>query len=84
MLIDPVKTVIYAKEIKPHASRKGLSTLILQSGRVASCQPDGRLEDRPSGADGGYEACQVSGTLATFQPIGESFYTFAVQLVDKL
>lgn len=84
MLIDPSKTVIYAQSIKPHDTRKGLSTCILPSGRVFSCQPDGSSGDRDPGADGGYEACKVSGSLATFQPVDGKYYSFAVVVVEGL
>lgn len=84
MLTDPSKTLIYAKAINPHPSRKGASTITLTNGRVFSCQPDGSAQDRDPGTDGGYETCQISGTLATFQPVGTDYFTFGIALVDKL
>jgi hypothetical protein len=84
MLIDPSKAFVYAKSVNKHASRAGLYTITLPSGRIFSCQPDGSVGDRDPGADGGYEACTITGTLATFQPIPGKFYTFGVVPVDGL
>lgn len=84
MLIDPAKQILYVSKVRPHDTRKGLSTLLRPDGRVHSVQPDGSVHDQPENFDGRYEACQVSGSFATFQPEDGKLYTFGFVLVDAL
>lgn len=83
MQID-LKEILHVTAITPHTTRAGLSILTLPGGRVFSCQPDGSPGDRDPGADGGYESCQMAGSVATFQPAPGKYYSFGVFLVDKL
>ena len=80
---DPAKGVLVVKAVKPVAGTK-LSTLILPTDRVFSCQPDGRAEDRPAGTEGGWERCAVSGNTATFKPDGTKYYTWPFVVVEGL
>jgi hypothetical protein len=50
---------------------------------VFSLQPDGTDGWRPPGANGSYERCRVSSSLATFNPAGAYFTRFYV-LVEGL
>jgi hypothetical protein len=53
-----------------------LFTVSLADGEVLSCQPDGTFQTRPSGTNGPWELCTLSGNYLTFNPAGVPF-TFA-------
>lgn len=63
---------VVIKEIKP-SSKSGCSNLILMDGSVLSVQPDGSLQNRPSGTDGSFEQCQITGNLAAYYPFGTPY-----------
>ncbi len=50
---------------------------------VVSMQPDGTVQTRPKGQDGGYERCAVSGNLATWEPIPGVRHTRAFVVVGQ-
>lgn len=70
---DPTKQLLAVKG--PKAVSNGGTVLENLDGTIVSIQPDGRVETRPSGADGGYERCTVNGNVATWKP-GDKYYTF--------
>jgi hypothetical protein len=39
-------------------------------GDILSVQPDGSLQGRPSGANGGYERLRLLGSVASYSPLG--------------
>ena len=59
------------------SSQDGKAYLELPDGRSISIQPDGRIETRSNGTDGGYEQCVLSGSVAAFLPTDTPFW-FAV------
>lgn len=82
-LIDPSVHLLAVATVQPIPGTP-LATLILPSGRVFSCQPNGAPGDRDPGAYGDFERCQIAGTTATFQPVPGKYFTFAVVLVSGL
>ena len=84
MFIDPTKQLLYVKQVLPHETRKGLCTLVRPDGRVHSIDANGNVDSRPANYDGGQEACQIDGALATFQPEMGKFFTFGIAHVDAL
>lgn len=79
---DPTKRLLAVKSVKSVSG--GGAVLENPDGTIVSIQPDGRVEDRPAGADGGYERCKVSGNAATFKPADGKYYTFAFVIVEGL
>lgn len=79
---DPTKKVLAVKAVK--ALPGGTSVLENPDGRIVSIQPDGSVQDRDPGADGGYERCKISGNAATFKPVDGKYFTFAFVVVDGL
>lgn len=82
-LIDPLKQLLVIKAVKPIAGSK-LCTLILPDDRVFSCQADGSVGTRDPGTEGAWEKCRVSGTMATFKPVPDTYFTFAFVEGDEL
>lgn len=82
---DPASTTLAVSSINdlPNTKKKTLSFL---DGTVVSIQPDGSIESRPAGSDGGYERCSVDGQVATwyYQQAGEwrGPFTYAFVLVQ--
>ena len=80
-------TLLDVKEILPHATRPGCATLRRPDGStVHSIQPDGTIGSQPANFDGGYETCQITGTIATFAPEGPTgrLHSYPIALMDKL
>lgn len=75
--------VLVVKNVKSITGTK-LSTLIMPNDRVFSCQPDGSEETRDPGAEGQYEKCRVAGSVATFQPVKDKFFTKPFVEVEEL
>jgi hypothetical protein len=48
------------------SSHVGKFTLSFPDGTVVSCQQDGSIQDRPSGADAAFEQCDIDGQVATY------------------
>ena len=87
MLIDPIKTYIYAKAVKSSTAAPGCSFIVLPDGTTFTCEPDGTPSSRPGeNVDEPYQWCQVIGGLAHFRPlgVGTPAFTFAVAVLDKL
>ncbi len=64
----------------------GASTLVrISDEQVLSCQPNGAMELRPPGTDGGYERCVVKDGCATYNPLGPEGigYVFALKAVPN-
>jgi hypothetical protein len=55
----------------------------VQSGKVCSIQPGGKVGWRDAGTDGAWEQCLVDGARATFRQ-DEKYYTFFFQRVTGL
>lgn len=70
---DPTKQLLAVKG--PKSVSNGGTVLENLDGTIVSIQPDGSVQTRPAGADGGYERCTVNGNVATWKP-AEKFYTF--------
>ncbi len=82
---DPTKTLLAVASINTVTGGYGTGTVLANpDGTIVSIQPDGSVQSRPPGADGGYERCTVSGNLATWQPVTGVFYTYAYVLVAAL
>ena len=79
---EPSKAVI-VRSINPVRSSKSLFTLTLPDGRVFSQQPDGRIESRDPGTQGDYEACRVTGSLATFEPTPGVYFTRQIVVISE-
>jgi len=61
--LDPQKTAFLVTKKK--AVQNGKSTIQFND-KVYSLQPDGTFADRPDGASGAFEQCDVDGQTATF------------------
>lgn len=79
---DPIQHLLAVKSVQSVSG--GGTVLENPDGSIVSIQPDGSIQNRPAGADGGYERCKVSGNAATFKPAEGKFYTFAFVVVDGL
>ncbi len=62
---DPQKTTL-AIGVVNASSKAGKHTLSFPDGTVASIQSDGSVQDRPAGADGPFEQCDIDGQIATY------------------
>lgn len=82
LFADPTKHLLAVKSVQSVSN--GGTVLENQDGTIVSIQPDGSVQDRPAGADGGYERCKVAGSVATFKPADGKFYSFAFVVVDGL
>ncbi len=82
LFTDPTKKLLAVKAVSPVSN--GGTVLENVDGTIVSIQPDGSVQTRPPGADGGYERCQINGNGATWQPAPGVYYTFTFVLVDKL
>lgn len=78
---DPTKQLLAVKG--PKSVSGGGTVLENMDGTIVSIQPDGRVESRPADADGGFERCNVAGSVATWKP-GDKPFTFGWVSVDKL
>jgi hypothetical protein len=60
------------------SSHPGCSRLQQEDGSILSVQPDGRIETRPSGTDGPYEWCLVTGSAVVYAPDTAHSYPFGL------
>lgn len=65
---DPTALTIAAKAVNKQPNGQFTITFADKADSVASVQPDGTLQDRPKGANGDYELCDIAGNVATFWP----------------
>lgn len=79
--VFPDKQVIPYVRLRP-SSQAGCVNCILPDGSVASCQPDGTLQTRPSEADGSYEQAQQTGSVVAYAPNGKSAPMFVFAAVN--
>lgn len=61
---DPQKTTIAISTVNDLPN--GKHTLSFPDGTVVSVQPDLSIEERPAGADGPFEQCDIDGQVATY------------------
>lgn len=79
---DPNNKLLVIKAVKPLSGE--VSVLENLDGRIVSIQPDGSVQDRDAGANGGYEKCRVQGSVATWQPTAGKFFTFGFVIGEGL